>query len=257
MRKKILYLLFIFSLLFKIGATEKKVVSDNILDDLKKTGVIKNTFVKDEEIKFFCMPDTELSKKAVYSWTNEWKPKFTAENLFYVEKQSLVSSKNRNVNIDEASKILRSISKMTGMEYFSNGDQRWETLYHKSYIINSLSEKKPLDDDVDGSADGKKFYCLQQDNSLGICVYQLDYSQTENEMSVCFTNVEPIKIGPITAVKAGDLKMNLVIIDQGSYLLCYMIVQSYYPYISILENRMNKSFNNRVDAIYKWFCNQF
>ncbi len=242
-----------------VFAAEKSSISDSTLAQLKKEGVVKQTFVKEEEVKFSYTPNTEFSKNAILSWTNDWKPKFSSENLFYLDKQTLVSSNNDvlHVSIDTASKILRSISKMKGMEYFSEGDQKWETLYHKSYLIKSKDDKSPVPDDLSGSADGKNFYCLQEDNSLGICVYKLDYRQSENEFAVCFTNIEPVKYGPITCVRAGDLKMNVVIIDEGEYFLVYMVVQSCYPYISILENRMNKSFNNRVDAIYKWFCKQF
>ncbi len=260
MKAKISWIVVLFSLMAAtVFAAEKSVIPEAVLSDLKASGVVKHTFVKEEKVNFSYTPDTEFSRKAVRAWTNEWKPKFSSETLFYVQKQTLVSQNKdiSSITIEKASRILRSISKMKGMEYFSNGHQRWETLYHKSYLIKSDTDKTPIPDNLDGSADGKRFYCLQEDNSLGNCVYQLDYGQSEKEFAVCFTNIEPIKYGPITVVRTGDLKMNLVIIDEGDYFLVYMVIQSCYPYISILENRMNKSFNNRVDAIYKWFCGEF
>jgi hypothetical protein len=36
-----------------------------------------------------------------------------------------------------------------------------------------------------------------------------------------------------------------------------MIVQVKYPSIPFLESRLNRSFNARVDAIYKWFSMSF
>ena len=56
-----------------------------------------------------------------------------------------------------------------------------------------------------------KLYCVLDDNTFGEGVYELNYSQTENEVSVCFTNIEPLKLGPITGVKKDNLKISSTI----------------------------------------------
>jgi len=53
------------------------------------------------------------------------------------------------------------------------------------------------------------------------------------------------------------LKINLVVIDQNEYYLVYMLVQTKYLSLPLLDSRLNRSFNARIDAIYKWFLNQF
>ncbi|BDC94910.1 MULTISPECIES: DUF6675 family protein [Treponema] len=243
------------------------VIPESVLDELvaSPNRKLQNTFLNDEKVVLSLTPDTELSRKAVGTWAGSGSPRFTTENLFFLKKATLIANSDNgekcDTSIDAVSKVVRSISKMKGMQYYSNGDKKWETLYHKSHLIDSLKSKKAIPDDLEGSADGKRFYCLQQDNSFGQCVYKLEYFQRDksepNEVAVCFTNAENLKYGPVTAVKPGNLNINLVVIDQGSYYLVYMFVQAKYPSLPFLESRLNRSFNARVDAIFKWFSMAF
>ncbi|WP_340138422.1 DUF6675 family protein [Treponema zioleckii] len=259
--KKLCITSIFFLILSTFCAQGESSVSQGLLESVKSSGKIQKNFNDDKKVVFSFTPNTELSKKSVKTWSSSDKPVFTSENLFYVSKDTLVkNSSNKttcDTSLDSVSKIIRSISKMKGMQYYSNGDKKWETLYHKSNLIKSPSDKTAIPDNLSGSADGKRFYCLQKDNSFGDCFYQLDYSQRANEVSVCFTNFEPIKYGPVTAVKKGNLKINLDVIDEGDYFLVYMVVQAKYANVPFLEGRLNRSFNARVDAIYKWFTLQF
>jgi len=245
-------------------------VNDSAIDDKLLTELInspnrklQNTFLNDEQVKLILTPNTELSEKAISSWTNSENPRFTTENLFFLKKATLFANSDNpqscDVSIDAVSKVVRSISKMKGIQYYSNGAQKWETLYHKSNLIDSPKTKNPIPDDLSGDVNGKSFYCHQEDNSFGTCIYKLDYLKrtSPNEISVCFTNAESLKYGFITAVKPGNLKLNLVVIEQDTYYLVYIYVQAKYPSIPFLESRLNRSFNARVDAIYKWFTMSF
>lgn len=259
------------SILFSVSTAFSQVLSQEVLDSLVNSTNrnLQNTFMGDETVKLTLTPNSELSKKAVSSWNLKDKPKFTTEKLFYLKKATLVANSDNpescDTSINGVSKVIRSISKMKGMQYYSNGDKKWETLYHKSNLIDSLKNKKAIPDDTEGSADGKSFYCVQEDNSFGDCVYKLEYFQRDesnsanglNEVSVCFTNAENLKYGFITAVKPENLKINLVVVEQDTYYLVYMCVQVKYPSVPFLESRLNRSFNARVDAIYKWFSMSF
>lgn len=228
-----------------------EIISSELLAELQSAGEMQNIFLNDDAVNLSLLPNTELSAFAVGHWDYKEKPRLTSEKLFYVDKTAY-----GNVSIDDVSKIVRSISTMKGTEYYSNRHKKWEILYHDAYLIKSPEDKTRIPDDTEGTADGKTLFCMQDDNSFGKCFYKLSYLQRENEVSVCFDNFEPLKFGPITAAKAHNVKINLVVIDQGSYFLVYLIVQSYYPRISFLEEKMIDSFNSRVDSIYKWFIAQ-
>lgn len=235
-------------------------ISSEIFEKLKVSGALQNVFLSKDNIKLSLVPKTELSELAVSKWNFEENPQLTTEKLFYLDKNSLRDNSESNskpeLPVEKVSKILRSISTMKGSEYYSNRHKKWEVLYHDACLLDSKENKKPIPDDTEGSADGKILYCMQDDNSFGKCYYQLEYRQTEKEVSVYFDNFEPLKFGPITAAKAHNVKINLVAVDEGDYYLVYLLVQASYPRISLFENMMLDSFNSRVDSIYKWFVRE-
>ncbi len=264
MKKRFIFAFsFFICICSQLFAESDSVVSQKILDDLLASNnrKLQNVFQNNEVVQFGLTPNTALGKKAQNTWTSSEQPRFTSENLFFVKKATLIANSsdpdNAGTTLDAVSKVIRSISKMKGMTYYSNGAKKWETLYHESNLVKSVTDKTPIPDDTTSPIDGKVYYCYQEDNSFGGCVYSLEYSRNKDEISVCFTNVTPLKYGFITAVKPGNLKINIVIVDQGSYDLLYMLVQTVYPKISLFESRLNRSFNARVDAIYKWFTMQF
>jgi hypothetical protein len=254
---------FLFSVLLESEEQNKSVISARTLSLLKEKGSISRSVVNEGEmVPAFC-PDTPLSKKAVQEWNRENNdaPGLLLEKLYIIDKTSLIKKSGKgkatDISVTAVSRIVRSVSKMQGMQYYSNGDQKWETLYLQSYLIDSPQRKQRIADKIDGSSDGLQLYCLQEDNSFGTCIYRLNYSETGGEVSACFTNVESLKYGVITAVKNHNLKINLVVIDQNEYYLVYMLVQTKYLSLPLLDSRLNRSFNARIDAIYKWFLNQF
>lgn len=247
-----------------VSALFAQSVSPEILEKVKEAGELQNVFLNDDEVKLSLVPDTELSKLAVNHWDNEENPRLTTEKLFYLDKKTIDSKEStaenkanpENLSVEDVSKVIRSISTMKGTEYYSNRHKKWETLYHEAYLVDSPENKERIPDDTEGSADGKTLYCMQDDNSFGKCYYSLSYKQRANEVSVCFDNFEPLKFAFITAAKAHNIKINLVAVDEGDYFLVYLMVQAYYPRISMLEEKMIDSFNARVDSIYKWFVKE-
>lgn len=256
-------------------------ISPELLEKVKATGELQNVFLNNDEVKLSLVPNTELSALALTHWGNSEKPRLTTEKLFYLDKKTndsslqklsntaegcqITSATNESSSVDlssdsssieEVSKIIRSISTMKGAQYYSNRHKKWETLYHEAYLIKSPDDKTRIDDQTDGSSEGKILYCMQDDNSFGKCYYSLEYHERAIEVSVCFDNFEPLKFGFITAAKSHNIKINLVVVDEGDHFLVYLIVQAYYPKISMLEDKMIDSFNARVDSIYKWFVTQ-
>ena len=254
--KKFIFLSLI--LLYFVSNLMAQSVSSELLEKVKSSGELQNVFLNNDKIKLSLVPKTELSTLALTHWNNSEKPRLTTEKLFYLDKKVLKTDGSEpldfsSLSIEKVSKVIRSISTMKGTEYYSNRHKKWETLYHDAYLVKSPSEKTKIPDDTEGSAEGKILYCVQDDNSFGNCYYELQYHERTNEVSVCFDNFEPLKFGFITAAKAHNVKINLVVVDEGEHFLVYLMVQAYYPRIAILEEKMIDSFNARVDSIFKWF----
>lgn len=239
----------------------ENLLETSVIQELTEKGEIKHTLEKGET-NFLLTPKTEYCQNTtVFNGGDEKEePSFVAESLYLVKKTDLISSSkksNPDVSVDEVSRIVRSISKMKGMEYYSNSQQAWDILYSESYLISDPISKERIPDFLEGSADGLELYCFQNEHAFGESIYSILYHQNEKEVSVTFQNIEALKYKFITAVKKGNMNINLVVMDCGDSFLVYMVIQADVIRVSIIEKRMNKSLNARLDAIYKWFTEQF
>ena len=237
--------------------TVSEAVDKENLAVLKEKGKIDKTFFNKGNVAITLAPDTPLTKKALQKWpTAKGSPVFVAEELYLLNKKTL-NSDDTKATIDYASKVIRSISKMEGMQYYSHSDKKIETLYKECYCIKGAKDRIRVPDDVKGNAEGKVLYCYQNDNSFGKTNYRLEYHQDEKEVSACFINTTPIYLGVIKGIDTDDMRINLVITDCGDSMLVYMLVQAKMPAVALFEKTMNDSFGARLDAIYKWFVLQF
>ncbi|MFA6937731.1 MAG: DUF6675 family protein [Treponema sp.] len=236
----------------------EKILDQEKYSNLIEKGKLERTFYNKKNVSLILYPATQLAYKAVKSWPAEKdEPIYVAEELFMLNKKDLGTGDVSKVTINEASKIIRSVSKMEGMEYYSHSDKKTEVLYKDCYCIKGPNDRTRVPDDLYGSADGKIMYCFQNDNSFGKINYRLEYHQTDNEVSATFINTTPIYMGFVKAIDSDNLRINVVITDCEDKMLVYMLVQADLPALAIFENTMNESFGSRLDAIYKWFVQQF
>lgn|SRR5574344_116963 len=234
------------------------ILDAHTIDLLKQKGRLEKSYYNQDNVKLSLTPNTPLAKKAIQFWpASKDAPVYIAEELFLLDKKNLGSGDPSRVSIDNASKIIRSISKMEGMQYYSHKDKKIKTLYDQCYCIKGPKDRTKVPDDIYGNAEGKIMYCMQDDNSFGKTNYRLEYHQTEEETSAGFVCTTPIYMGIIKAIDTDNLRISLVITDCGDNLVVYMIVKARFPALSMFEDTMNESFGSRLDAIYKWFIKQF
>lgn len=230
-------------------------VDAQTLSVLRQDGMVSKKYYKAGKVNLRYVPKTALSKKAGSFWTSSEDPAFIVENLYLMPKDKLGDSSR--TNIDYASKVIRSVSKMEGMEYYSHSDRKMKVLYKSAYCIKGPDDRTKVPDNTAGSADGKVLYCMQDDASFGKTNYRLEYFQNESEVSAGFTNCTPVYLGPIKAIENGKLKISMVIIDCGNEMMVYLLTQAKFPALKVLEDTMNDSFSSRLDAVYNWFIRQF
>lgn len=236
----------------------QKIVSEKVYSQLKAKGKLERSVFNKPELAPVLFPNTSMAKKAVEFWpSTEEKPVYFTENLYLVSKKDLDGGDGSKVTINAASKVLRAVSKMEGLEYYSSTAKKIKTLYKRAYTINNTKDKLKIADDLEGSADGKKIYCLQEDNSFGEMVYDLTYSQSENEIFAGFKCVTPVSKGPIRAINANNLRISVLVTDCGEDLMVYLLCRAVTPKIAMFEGQLNESFSTRLDAIYKWFFKQW
>ena len=226
-----------------------------IFQQLLEKGVYQTQSFKESGRDFILYPRTELGLLLKETWTEKKEPVFVAESLFLIKKPA--GSDLEGFDTDLISQIMRSVSSMEGIEYYSNSEKKMKILYSQSYTVDNLKDKNRIADKVEGSADNLSVYAFQEDGSFGDNYYQIDYRQRENEVSMVIRLMEPLKYGLVTAVKANNLVFNIDVLDKGSYLVMYIGAKVRFPAISLLENKLNKSFGSRITALHDWFESRY
>ena len=260
--KKLLKLLtgivFALSMSSLSAFTVEEIVNPDVIEELKAQGVVQHRFYKSGDSSIVLAPKTPLGEETAAFWPEDAeKPVFIMENLYLLKKAELGDGDVSKMDTDLVSRIIRSVSKMEGMQYYSYSDKKVKTLYKECYCIAGPNDRTRVPDDTEGSAEGKVMYCMQNDCSFGKTNYRLEYHQQSKETSAGFINVSPVYIGFIKAVDTNNLRISLVVNDCGDSFVVYMLVQARFSALSIIENKMNDSFRGRLEAIYKWFVAQF
>ena len=234
----------------------KSIVSSSMYDELVKNGSIEKTSFKQTNVSPSLAPNTDLTDACKNLWTGKKSPIFMWEKLYLVPKNQIGSGDVSKVTIDKVSEILRSLSTLQGIKYYSS-KKKWEVLYKDAYCIKGPKDRTKVPDDTSGSADGKVIYCMQNDNSFGKINYKIDYRQTNQEISAVFTNTTGLYVGPIKGISEDNLKISVVAVDCGSDIMVYLLVKSYFPAIGFLEDTMTDSLRARLEALYKWMLSKF
>lgn len=185
---------------------------------------------------------------------------FTYETLYLLNKKDVLknsNSKATDVGIDDISEICRSISKMQGMKYYSSTRKKEVVLYENAYMIENPDSKKPISDVNTGNANGQKSYCLLDDNSFGVCRYELNYYQSGNEILGVFSNLDILGFGPFKAVYPEKLTIKILVEDCGDDVLLYICCDLDSVKYPGIKAQISDSMISRVEALYKWVLNQF
>ena len=224
-------------------------IDEAIFQQLLEKGEVRTQYFKEDVTDFTLFPKTDLGTTLDKTWTEEKEPVFVSESLFLIDKPG----DSDELDTELISRIMRSISSMEGIEYYSNSDKKMKTLYYQSYTIDSIEDGNRIPDKTGGSADNLSICAFQEDGSFGENYYQIDYRQRENEVSMVIRLQDSLKYGIITAVKANNLVFNIDVLDKGQYLVMYIGAKVRFPAISFLENKLNKSFGARIAALHDWF----
>lgn len=247
--------------LFAENAKVKELVDSKFYDELMSKGVVIQT--KDDGSKGF-----SLMPKSTYSGTiNESQvekvPKnfpFTYESIYCLSKKGLLETSKSSasgIEIDDVARVVRSVSKMEGMTYYSSTKKKEAVLYEKCYMVDKENSNKKIPDENTGNADGQISYCMQDDNSFGVNHYKLFYFQKDNQLLCQFKITDTMGLGPFKAIYPGKMVINILLIDCGEDLLLYLNTDIDSVKFPGIKGQITDSMTTRMDAIYKWFITQF
>lgn len=243
------------------NAKVKDLVDSKYYNALISKGIVAQ-YRDDGSKGFKLLPESVYSTKIKESQIakEEKNYPYTYEGLYLLSKKDLLakgSSGKSTITIDDVAKVVRSISKMQGMKYYSSTKKKECVLYEKTYMIAGPDNKTKIADQNTGNADGQISYCLQDDNSFGVNTYKLSYFQKDDTLLCNFSILDKMGIGPFKAIYPGKMIINILVIDCGDDLLLYLNTDLDSVKFPGIKGQITDSMSSRMDAVYKWFITQF
>lgn len=160
---------------------------------------------------------------------------------------------------DEASRlkiynILRSISTMEGIEYYSASRKRMRTLFARSYVIDGPDKQKRIPDPLVQEIPAySRLYIFQEDLTFGENVYRSEYRYSGQYFLVTNRNMTTMRYFLLPMVKAEQSVTYILLIPAGREILFYGATGANTMSFFGLERTRENSFYNRLKAIYGWF----
>ena len=165
---------------------------------------------------------------------------------------------NSEKNMLHIYNILRSISTLSGIEYYSASRQRMRTLFHEAYVVDSPDARNKLPDPVVQSIPSlSSIFVYQNDSSFGENVYRVLYNFKESYFLMEMNNLTQIWWGIIPLIDPQNLKYIILIYPFEDYLVFYSVIcVNAFNFLGVADQK-SASFYNRVKALYNWFCSQY
>lgn len=150
--------------------------------------------------------------------------------------------------------ILRSLSTMKGIQYYSASRQRMRTLFAESYVVEGPDGEKRLPDPVaDEIPAYSKLYALQKDLTFGENIYLMEFHCSGDNFLLDSTNLTTMNYFFLPMVKPENSVTLILLIPSGQELLFYGAVGAHTLGFLGLARSREDSFYNRLKAIYGWF----
>jgi len=225
------------------------------ITELRERGMIQHSSYRNDSEGLVLAPDTALAAEAASFWEGS-APPFFCETLYLYAKPAGKAGAI-GADVPRIAAIMRSLSRLEGIEYFSTSRQKMRTLYASSYAVSDPETRVKIPDPTAGSADGQIVYAVQRDLTFGEYLYRYDYRQTPDSVAFYSRNEEGLKYAFVKLINPDRLRVSRVVKDLGSHLLIYSLTRVDFFALPGVEGKINASFTTRADAIYKWFINEY
>jgi len=157
----------------------------------------------------------------------------------------------------EVYNILRSISSLQGIEYYSASRERMRTLFAEAWAINNPDEKERIADPlVDQIPDKETIYIHQKDLTFGKNISKVDYQSGTNSFRMNIVNLTTMTYMFFPIVGKENMSMQMLIVPSQQGIIFYGLNTVDVMDLKIFHNKMRDSFTNRMIALYNWFLVQ-
>jgi hypothetical protein len=220
-----------------------------VYDRLLNEGELRNSLHQDSSLQL--IPDVP-ARSGIEKRIRELRLTVGTEVLLvYTNKARDFDSAESRLRIYN---ILRSVSTMKGIQYYSASRERMRTLFAESYVVDGPEGKKRLPDPVVKDIPAySKLYALQEDLTFGANIYAMEFRYSVDYFLLDSTNLTTMHYLFLPMVKPENSVTVILLIPAGDQILFYGAVGAHTLNLLGLARSKEDSFYNRLKAIYGWF----
>jgi hypothetical protein len=155
--------------------------------------------------------------------------------------------------------ILKSLGSLQGIEYYSASHKAMRILYAESWIVDGPGSKTRLPDPAPPASgslpSAETLFAFQRDLSFGANSYRYDYAVFPRAVLLRSGNLTRMSYGIVPVLAPEALAMRLLVIQADDAILFYAVSGASAP--GIFKGKLEESFSNRAEALFRWFSAKF
>jgi len=183
------------------------------------------------------------------------KPDIIVEALFLWQKPT---AGPLEAEILAAYNVLRSVSTLQGIEYYSATRKKIRQLYSYSSLITGPEDQTPiLDSRLYRIPQSREtLYARQNDTTFGDNRYRIELSAGMDYVVQHSTNLTKLSLGIVPVAGPGNIHVRLLIVRVDEGLLIYIASSARATLVPGVRTTLEESFGNRAAAVYAWFSKE-
>lgn len=206
-----------------------------------------------EELSFRLLPEGPLGAH-IRSQVEALEPALGIEVRFSLPTKGTATDGETRLAIYN---VLRKISTMEGIEYYSASRDEMRVLYHESYVIRGNNNRRRVEDPtVETVPTVETIYAFQRDGSFGRNVQEITYRSIGDGFLMEMKNRTTMVYHLIPLVTPNNLQVYLLVEPGGSGIEVYGHLAVRVPAVFGFQDRARASFYNRIQALANWFEGQ-
>lgn len=153
--------------------------------------------------------------------------------------------------------ILRSVSNLEGIEYYSASRERMRTLFAECWAIDNPDDRTRIPDPLVTAVPAEDtVYIHQKDLTFGKNLSRVEYQHENGNFRMGIVNLTTMTYMLFPIVGKENMSMQILVIPGREGILFYGLNTVKVLDLPIFYKKMESSFTNRMIALYNWFLDE-
>ncbi len=236
----------IILVLLPLSFAQESLLSPTLESDLSDLQVLLEYQEKFEGLKL--LPNHALAQEVTRNLQDR-------QNYTVVEVLTVIPISSKKAQL-ELYNLLRSVSSMQGIEYYSVTYGRMRELFSESYVITDAKARTPMADPLLAVVPlTDELLIMQKDTTFGENLYKANYLTDANDEAILLNivNETTLRFNLLPIFEPSNLFTSMLIIPTSDSILFYGVISAKVPPIPFIKSRFQESLINRLIALRSWF----